>query len=56
VGPERGPRQTISVQLAGGRSVLEFDTDTPAVPEAPDAGARPLAFALYDARLAVPEP
>ncbi len=54
VGVERTPRQSVAVQLAGGRATLEFDTDTPAVPEGPGAGARSLAFALYDAHLIVP--
>lgn len=35
---------------------LEFETDTPPVPESSAPGARPLAFALYDPRLALAEP
>ncbi len=56
VGVERTSRQSVAVQLAGGRAEVEFDTDAPAVPEVSGAGARSLSFALYDARLAVPAP
>lgn len=46
----------LPVQLAAGRASLEFSTDSPAVPESAQPDARPLAFALYDPRLSVPEP
>ena len=36
-------------------STLEFSSPTPAVPENTASGARELAFALYDLRLALPE-
>jgi hypothetical protein len=35
---------------------LEFSSDAPAAPESPGVGARELAFALYDLRLALPQP
>jgi hypothetical protein len=41
----------VEVRLSGGRSTLDFSTDTPAVPEAADPGARRLAFAIYDPSL-----
>ena len=43
------------VQLSPGHATLEFATDTPGVPEGPNADARSLAFALYDLRLSVTE-
>jgi hypothetical protein len=46
---------TVSAQV-GARAKLEFLTDTPGVPESAAPGARELAFALYDLRLALPEP
>jgi hypothetical protein len=36
--------------------LIEFATETSGVPEGPNADARLLAFALYDSRLALPEP
>ena len=56
VGVEYLLRQSVPVQLTGGQATLEFDTDAPAAREGPNAGSRLLAFALYDARLGVPEP
>jgi hypothetical protein len=44
------------VQLTDGVATLELDTDAPGEREGPDAGSRTLAFALYDARLAIPGP
>ncbi|MEO6246506.1 MAG: hypothetical protein ABIQ12_13815, partial [Opitutaceae bacterium] len=37
-------------------SVLEFSSPAPAIAESPAPGARALSFALYDLRLALPEP
>jgi hypothetical protein len=54
VGVERTPRYSVPVRLSGGRAAIEFSTDAPAVPESAGAGARLLAFALYDVRLVVP--
>jgi len=56
VGVERTPRYSVPVRLSGGRATIEFSTDAPGVAENGGAGARLLAFALYDARLAVPAP
>ena len=57
---EIGPAlSTHTVTLPAGTSAittLEFFTPSPAVPESSLAGARELAFALYDPRLALPQP
>ena len=45
----------VSVPVAGGRGAIEFSTDTPGLPEGSGAGARALAFALYDLRVSVTE-
>jgi hypothetical protein len=56
VGVDLTPRQSVPVPLAGGQTLIEFATETSGVPEGPNADARLLAFAIYDARLALPEP
>jgi hypothetical protein len=47
---------TLPAKREPGLMVLEFSSDSPAVSESQAAGARELAFALYDLRLALPEP
>ena len=44
------------LRLEGGRGTIEFETDSPGVPEGPGAGARLLSFALYDPSLIVEPP
>jgi hypothetical protein len=53
VGEKLAPHAVPIVIGADGRAALEFSTDTPGVPESADAGARSLAFALYEPRLVV---
>ncbi|MEI8088672.1 MAG: hypothetical protein WCG63_03670 [Opitutaceae bacterium] len=53
---EKTTRFSVPVRLGPGDTRLEFSTDTPATRESPNADARPLAFALYDPRLSVPNP
>ena len=55
VGEDFTPRQSVPLRLQGGVGKIEFETDSPGVPE-PGAGGRLLAFALYDPRLAVEPP
>jgi len=48
-----GPDALVPVEIAGlalppGRTTLEITTDKPGVPESPEAGARALAFAIYN--------
>ncbi len=45
----------VVIQLDAQHHAIEFSTDVPGVPESADAGARSLAFALYDLRASVPE-
>lgn len=47
---------TVTTRLRAGRGHLEFSTPEPAVPESAERGGRSLAFALYDAQLALPDP
>jgi hypothetical protein len=50
-------RHNVTVPVtAGALAKLEFFTDTPGIPESTGPGARELAFALYDLRLAPSEP
>ncbi len=56
VGADFTPRESVPLRLPGGRGRIEFETDSPGVPEGPGAGGRLLAFALYDPRLAVEPP
>jgi hypothetical protein len=56
VGADFTPRQSVPLRLPGGRGKIEFETDSPGVPEGPGAGGRLLAFALYDPSLAVEPP
>jgi hypothetical protein len=56
VGAAYLPRQSVPVQLTDGVATLELDTDAPGEREGPNADSRTLAFALYDARLAIPGP
>ena len=51
----RRERQSVAVVLSAGRASLEFSSDGEPMRESPAAGARPLAFALYDARWVVTE-
>lgn len=46
----------VNIPIAGGRTLVEFSTDTPGVREADGPDARALAFGLFDPQLAVPEP
>ena len=48
--------QAYAAAGAAAVSVLEFSTPTPGVPESTAPGARELAFALYDPRLALAQP
>jgi hypothetical protein len=58
----RGPVTTersivaFTFALESGRAQLEFRSDQPPVPEGPQAGARLLAFALYDLKLSAVAP
>ncbi len=45
----------LGVPITGGRGAIEFSTETPGLPESSVAGARVLAFALYDLRVSVTE-
>ena len=56
VGADFTPRQSVPLRLEGGRGKIEFETDSPGVPEGPGAGGRLLGFALYDPRLVVEPP
>jgi hypothetical protein len=47
---------TLHTRLVSGRGRLDFFTLEPATAEPPERGGRTLAFALYDARLLLPEP
>lgn len=54
-----GPALTahrVVVSMPAGRGKVTFTSDTPPVRENAGAGARELAFALYDVRLALPQP
>ena len=53
---EKTSRFSVPLRLAPGRTTLDFSSDTAPTREGPDAGARVLAFALYDPRLSVPTP
>jgi hypothetical protein len=55
VGPQK-MKLTVTARLTAGHGRLEFSTPDPAVTESPERGGRSLAFALYDARLILPEP
>ncbi len=55
VGPGKLP-VTVATRLTAGQGRLEFSTPEPAATESPEHGGRALAFALYDARLVLPEP
>ena len=55
VGPQK-LRVIVTTLLVAGQGSLEFSTPEPAVAESPERGGRSLAFALYDARLVLPEP
>ena len=55
VGPTK-TSVTVKTLLTAGQGRLEFSTPEPAVMESPERGGRSLAFALYDARLILPEP
>ena len=46
---------SVPLRVTDGHATLEFSTDTPGVRENTNAGARTLAFALYDPRLVVTE-
>ena len=56
IGADLSPRESIPLRLEGGRGTIDLESDAPEVPEGPGTGARPLAFALYDARLVLPRP
>ncbi len=55
VGPSRTLHRVI-VSMSAGRGKVTFASETPPVREHSGASARELAFALYDVRLALPEP
>lgn len=55
VGPKK-MKITLNSRLISGHGRLEFSSPEPAVAESPEHGGRALAFALYDARLVLPEP
>lgn len=48
---EKPSRLTLPLQLAAGRTRLEFSSDTPGTKESNHADARALSFAIYDPRL-----
>jgi hypothetical protein len=56
IGPQLSERQSVRIPVVNGRAVLEFSSDTPATRAGESGDPRALAFALYDARLVVPEP
>ena len=53
---EQKKHVSVATRLAGGRGHIEFSTPEAAVAETTGPQARQLAFALYDARLVLPEP
>jgi hypothetical protein len=55
VGPQK-MKVTVNSRLVSGHGRLEFSSPEPAAVELPERGGRSLAFALYDARLLLPEP
>lgn len=56
VGPQLSHHIVTLLASATRPAKLEFSTDTPPVPEHTVPGSRPLAFALYDLRLALQKP
>jgi hypothetical protein len=56
VGPAITKHVVTLSPLPGAALKLEFSSDAPAVPESSAPAARELAFALYDLRLALPQP
>ena len=54
VGPQK-TKVTLQSRLTSGHGRLVFTSPEPAVVESPERGGRALAFALYDARLVLPE-
>ena len=56
IGPDLKRHTAMLAAGTAAITTLEFSTPTAAVPQSAAPGARELTFALYDLRLALPEP